>query len=101
MESQTPPSLRPRRWWRHWAFKTFGILLTLLVLAVVGFYTIERAQGERAWNNYEKKALANGVKLRIEDYETPAVADEENYAAAPIFQKVFEAPDSAKEIAKL
>jgi len=97
MEPQTPPSLPPRRWWRHWAFKTFGILLTLLILAIVAFYTIERALGERAWKVYEKKALANGVKLRIEDYETPAIADEENYATAPIFRKLLASAKERKE----
>jgi hypothetical protein len=97
MELQNGLSPRPRRWWRHWLLKTFAISALLLVLIVVGFYVVERELGERAWRNYQAKAVERGVKLRIEDYEPPAVPDEENYAAAPIFQKLFATPNGGKE----
>jgi hypothetical protein len=101
MEPQNDRSPRPRRWWQHWLFKTFYLSVLNLVLILVGFYVIERELGERAWKKYQKKAAERGVKLRLEDYEPPAVADDENYAAAPIFQKLFATPNGPKETVKL
>jgi hypothetical protein len=89
MERQNDPSPRPRRWWRHWLFKTFAIS----VLIIFAFYTIERQNGEWAWRAYRKKAEAKGVKLWLSDYETPPIPDEENYAAAPIFRELLAAND--------
>lgn len=83
--SQKTPNRR--RWLR----------LTLKVIAfIVAFYTIEWSIGEWMWHSYQKEAAAKGVKLRFEDYETPPIPDEENYAAAPIFKRLLDNPDRIK-----
>src|SRR6266511_730044 len=96
MKPQNAPSPRPRRWWRHWVFKTFAIS----AIIIFAFYTIERQVGERAWNAYRKKAEAKGVKLSLADYETAPIPNEENYAAAPILQELLTASDTNAEIEK-
>jgi hypothetical protein len=96
MEPQIYLSSRPRRWWRQWVFKTF-VISTVIIFA---FYTIERQVGEMAWKAYRKKAEAKGVKLSLADYETAPIPDEENYAAAPIFQEILAASDVSAEVEK-
>jgi hypothetical protein len=96
MELQNTLSVRRRRWWRHWVFKTFAIS----AIIIFAFYAIERQVGERVWNAYRKKAEAKGVKLSLADYETAPIPDEENYAAAPIFQELLAAGDVNAEIEK-
>lgn len=86
-----------RRWSRHWLVRTFVISL----IAISAFYAIERMLGERAWKAYQKKAIANGIQLRFDDYLLPPISDDENYAAAPVFQGICTEPDAAKTVEAL
>lgn len=72
-----------------------GIGLTVLLcllggLAALGLYFIDRA-GERTWQTYRAEATARGVKWSIEDFLPPPVPDEQNVAAAPIFEEAMRA----------
>lgn len=89
MEPQSAPRLISiRRRWLRISFK--------LLALIAAFYTIELSIGEWMWRSYQKEAAAKGVKLRFEDYDIPPIPDEENYAAAPIFKKLLDDPDSIK-----
>jgi len=50
------------------------------------------------WRNYQRDAAERGVKLRFEDYDTPLIPDDDNYAAAPIFRKLFADPNNLKPL---
>lgn len=81
-----------KRWLRG-----FAKFCSVAAIPIVALYIIEPAIGERMWRNYQAEAAAKGVKLRYEEYETPSIPDEENYAAAPIFQKALASPDGARD----
>jgi hypothetical protein len=88
------PNLAPRPWWRRRAFKVIAIT----ILSIAAFYILERQLGEYKWRAYQRGAAAKGIKLNIADYETPAIPDEENYAAIPIFRELFDSPNAAKKV---
>jgi hypothetical protein len=94
-KNDLPP--RPRRWWQHWFFKTFALSL----VSILAFYVIERQVGEMAWRNYQRQAKARGVKLQLIDYQLAPIPDGENYAAAPVFQKLLAADDPIAETEKV
>jgi hypothetical protein len=79
------PDLTPRPWWRRRFFKTIAIT----ILCITAYYIIERQLGEHAWRTYQREATAKGIKLRLADFETPEIPDEENYAAVPISRNLF------------
>jgi hypothetical protein len=93
MDSHTGFPPHARRWWQHWLFKTFALSL----VSILTFYVIERQIGEMAWRNYQRQAKARGVKLQLIDYELAPIPDGENYAAAPVFQKLLAADDPVAE----
>jgi hypothetical protein len=64
----------------------------LLILGIIFLYWFDKRRGERAWEKYKAEARARGDKLYLSEYEheRPAIPDEENYAAAPIFRLVGE-----------
>jgi hypothetical protein len=86
MASPKNPAIRSRQSWKHWLLK---LMLAGSLFVVVAIVSLERELGERAWREYRAKATAKGLKLRWEDYVPPPIPDEENYAAAPIFQRHF------------
>jgi hypothetical protein len=90
------PNLAPRPWWRRRFFKA----TTITILAIAAFYILERQLGEYKWKAYQREAAAKGIKLRLADYETPAIPDAENYAAVPIFMNLF-TPGVAEKTSKL
>lgn len=90
------PDLTAKPWWRRRFFKA----TVVTIVCITGFYFIERQLGERAWRSYQREAAAKGIKLRLADYETPEISDEENFAAVPIFRDVFVSPNHADSIGK-
>lgn len=82
------PDLARRPWWRRRFFKVIAGTL----LFVAAFYVIERHLGERAWKAYQREAAVKGMEIQMADYETLAIPDEENFAAVPIFQSLFDDP---------
>lgn len=93
-----PQAPRRRRWWQNWFFKIVFLLILLTIGSIASFYVVESELGEFAWNAYQKEAASRGTKLRLEDYTTPPIPDHENYAAAPIFQKLFASDKTGEEL---
>lgn len=84
MVQSDPQQIAPApRWWRRRWF-------VVTVILIAALYTIEPAIGTWIWRSYQKEAAAKGVKLRFEDYRTPPVPGDENYAAVPLFQRLFD-----------
>ena len=68
-----------------WRMAKRGLLAAvfLCVLAVT-FYAEENWRGRRAWENYRREWEAKGEKFELSAFAPPAVADEQNFALAPI-----------------
>jgi hypothetical protein len=92
MNSQTAPPIRKRRRWIRLLLKSLIVGLGVIALAIALFYVLERRAGEQAWKKYQTEAEARGVKLRMDQFiDSSVVADEENYAAAPIWREILAA----------
>jgi hypothetical protein len=64
-------------------------LLAILAVLWTAFCLEERWRCKRAWEAYRTAAIARGVKLDIEDFRSPDIPDDENFAASPIIQELF------------
>lgn len=69
---------RQRRWWVRW--------LSYALAAIVVFYTIENIRGHRALEKAKAEYLAAGYRLDVDEILGPPIPDEENFAAAGIFE---------------
>src|SRR5947209_7025334 len=79
-----PPVSRRRKWLRRlvWAFVW---LITLLVLGVA----VENYLGARAWRAAQERARAAGEPIDPAQVIPSPAADEENFAAIPLFDVLF------------
>ena len=69
-----------------------AVLFTL----IVAFFSIEKARGRSAWKRYQEEARARQTKLNLTEFVQPAVPDERNFAATPLFQDAFADPAAGK-----
>jgi hypothetical protein len=76
---------RLRRWCKAIAWSAaWGVTLVVLV------YAVENWLGARAWRAYVAEARAAGESLEPAAIIPPPVPDEENFAAIPLFQPLFD-----------
>lgn len=72
------------------------LMLRVLIVSVVligvisAFYLEELWRGEHAWKQYQAEAKARGTKLTIAEFIRPPIRDEDNFAAIPLFQDLFD-----------
>jgi hypothetical protein len=69
--------------------RTLLFLVVSLVTLVALFYAEEDARGKFAWNRYMEKARTRAVELDWRAYVPPPVADNQNFAASPLFADLF------------
>jgi hypothetical protein len=67
----------------------------IALVSIAMFYLIEEQIGERVWRRYQREAAEKGLRIRLADFETPEIPDEENFAAVPILQGLFRSPNEA------
>jgi len=67
-----------------------AVLLTL----IVALFVEEGIRGRAAWRSYLEDANARHVKVALAEFVPPPVPDERNFAAIPLFQRVFANPGS-------
>ncbi|HSH94734.1 MAG TPA: hypothetical protein VK968_11360, partial [Roseimicrobium sp.] len=60
------------------------------VLFVILFYLVENWRGARAWKKCQEEMAAKGEKLDYASFVPPKIPVEQNFAAAPVFQMVFD-----------
>ena len=86
-------------WTRHHALPpivTVRILRKILFCAAclatftALFYAEEDLRGKHAWENCMRAARAKGIELDWRAYIPGAVLDDENFAATPLFAKLFD-----------
>ncbi len=58
-------------------------------LAIAAFYGFENISGQMAWNFAQKQLRQLGEPLSLADIRSTPIPDDENMAAAPIFQQLF------------
>lgn len=75
------PQPKSRLRFARWTLITLAVIATL----IGGFYTEEDLRGKIAWSSYRNKLEAQGEKLSWKDAIPPAVPDDENFFAAPVF----------------
>jgi hypothetical protein len=76
-------------------------LLASVVVAVATFYFVTNRQGRKAWQAYEEDARRRGAKLLLAEFLQPPIPDAENFAAVPLFARLFTEQDSPKPVFKL
>jgi hypothetical protein len=67
------------------------VLFTLILLAtlLMIFHRVETWRGRKAWREYEKTAVERGTQLRLSEFVTPAIPDDQNFAAVRLFNGRF------------
>jgi hypothetical protein len=93
---RSPFVLKSEPWWRRRVVKAMAIV----IVGMTVFYVVDRQLAERAWKAYRREAVAKGVKLSLADYDTPAIPDEENFAAVPFFRNLFTSADAVAQTEK-
>jgi hypothetical protein len=63
-----------------------------LVAVVVLFYAEENWRGKHAWEKYRREREAKGDKFECSAIVLPPVPDDQNFAATPLFAKLFPKP---------
>ena len=71
-------------------------LATILTFAAVVFVAVN-ARGRNGWETYATAARERGVKMSLQDFLPPPVPDAENFAAVPLFERVFTDDKTARE----
>ena len=74
-------------------------LATIVTFAAIIFVAVN-ARGRTGWETYATTARERGVKMSLQDFLPPPVPDAENYAAVPLFQRVFTDDKAAREKAQ-
>lgn len=69
----------------------------ILFSLIIGFYCEERWRGEREWEKYRAEAKARGIKLTLAEMIPPPIPDEQNFAAIPVFQDLFDTNSTSAE----
>jgi len=59
---------------------------------VVLFYAEENWRGKHAWEKYKRESEARGDRFEWSAVVPPPVADEQNFAATPLFAELFPKP---------
>ncbi len=77
------------RFWRRVVIWSFILVLLSPFLAIAAFYGFENLSGQLAWRQAQEKLRGLGEPLTPADIRRPALADEQNMAAAPIFAQLF------------
>ncbi len=63
-----------------------AVLITLIAL----YYTEEGWRGKRAWENYRRQLVAQGVRLDLMAYVPPPAPDDQNFAMTPFLAPVLD-----------
>ncbi|HZJ16113.1 MAG TPA: hypothetical protein VFD27_13755 [Chthoniobacteraceae bacterium] len=71
-------------------------LATIGTFAAVLFVAVN-ARGRSGWETYSTAARERGVKMSLQDFLPPAVPNAENFAAVPLFERVFTDDKTARE----
>ncbi len=66
------------------------IVSVVLIGVISALYLEELWSGEHAWKEYQAEAKARGTKLTIAEFIRPPIKDEDNFAAIPLFQDLFD-----------
>jgi hypothetical protein len=69
--------------WKNFRRFLFGLACIATVIGLV--YAEENWRGKRAWENYKHEWEAKGEQFDYADFCPPAVADDQNFAMAPVF----------------
>jgi|GEM_PF-6735286 len=75
----------------------FWVSLCLVILAGVGWSYLDAWLGEREWQAYVASARARGVKVFPSDVVLPALPDEENAAAMPLWMMARQSPQTFEQ----
>lgn len=84
------------RWLFSWKVLRRGIIAALILLvvffvaALVTLFVVN-SRGAQRWHDYEVAAKERGVRLNFDDFIPAPVADEENFAATPVFTRLARA----------
>ena len=70
--------------------------IVVVVTLVMIFHRVEAWRGARAWDTYRKLAEARGVQLWLRDFATPAIPEDQNFAAIPFFSGRFGTAEQKK-----
>lgn len=70
----------------RWVLVPLVVLVSFLVLS----YSALRFLAQREWTQTQAELRAKGEKLTLVELAAPAIPDEENFFAAPIWQEVLE-----------
>ncbi len=76
----------------------FAVGFAGLAVVVIGLYAFENWRGRRAWEKYRAAAEARGETFDWKSVLPSPIADEDNFAAIPIFQEAAAAGMSAREL---
>ncbi|MEO8352685.1 MAG: hypothetical protein ABI680_13200 [Chthoniobacteraceae bacterium] len=76
----------------------FAVGIAGLALVVIGLYAFENWRGRRACEQYRAEAETRGETFDWNSVLPSPIADEDNFAAIPIFQEAAAAGMSAREL---
>ncbi len=79
------PSLQPLF---RWVVRRSVFLAACLITLVAVFYAEENWRGKHAWENFKREAQSRGESMEIKDIIPPAVPDDQNVAATPLFKPI-------------
>ncbi|MDQ3622873.1 MAG: hypothetical protein M3463_10340 [Verrucomicrobiota bacterium] len=72
------------------ALAALAILVATLLVSTPVLIWIVNIRGERIWRAYQAEAKSRGVKLELREFLPSPLADEQDFAAIPIFEEAFE-----------
>lgn len=87
--SDTVKLAKPKTWYGRWLLR--GLIMNAVLFgSIAAYYCEERWRGERAWTRYQAEAKARGTRLTLAEFIRPPIKDEDNFAAIPLFQDMFD-----------
>jgi hypothetical protein len=69
--------------WKN--FRRFLFSLACIATLIALFYAEENWRGKHDWENYKQEWAAKGEQFDFADFYPPTVADDQNFAMAPMF----------------
>lgn len=72
----------------RWVVRRSVFIAACLITLVALFYAEENWRGRRAWTEFKRAAAVKGEPVEIQQIIPPPVADEQNFAAAPLIQEL-------------
>ena len=96
---QRSTTLRFLRWLGTWrGLGTVAVVAASAVTLLTLLYAFENWRGYHAWNRVRQQLLARGEAVDVQAFIPAPVPDEENFAAAPLFQHTFHRPPRDTEV---